>query len=91
MLKGTDVYSGSNACTRAYPVHGDPRTAAGAPLRNDILSCQLEPVGSFHYPVTLTGAQQQQLAQVFPSGVCDWSKTGVGQVPVEGTWQDYGS
>jgi Tannase-like family of unknown function (DUF6351) len=91
VLKGDDVYTGSNACTRAYPVHGDPRTAAGAPLRNDILSCQLEPVSSFHYPVTLTSSQQQQLAQTFPSGVCDWSKTGVGQVPVEGTWLDYGS
>jgi hypothetical protein len=91
VLKEDDVYTGTNACTRAYPVHGDPRTAAGAPLRNDILSCQLESVSSYHYPVTLTSAQQQQLAQIFPSGVCDWSNTGVGQVPVEGTWQDYGS
>jgi hypothetical protein len=91
VLRGTDVYSGSNACTRAYPLHGDPRTAAGAPLRNDILSCRLEPLSAFHYPVSLTSAQQQQLAQSFPSGVCDWSNSGVGQVPVEGTWLDYGS
>ena len=25
------------------------------------------------------------------SGVCDWSKPGIGQVPVEGTWLDYGT
>jgi len=91
VLKGDDVYAASNACTKAYPLHGDPRTAAGAPLRNDILSCQLQPVRSFHYPVTLTSEQLQQLEHVFPSGVCDWSKTGIGQVPVEGTWLDYGS
>ena len=32
------------------------------------------------YPgVTFTAGQQGRLAQAFPTGVCDWSKPGVGQ------------
>jgi hypothetical protein len=27
---------------------------------------------------------------VFPEGVCDWSRPGVGTAPVEGTWLNYG-
>lgn len=90
-MASATVYQGSNPCTQAYPLHGDPRTAAGAPQRNDILKCQLMPVSQATYKVTFTSAQRQQLAQIFPSGVCDWSKKGVGQVPLAGSWFDYGS
>jgi len=27
------------------------------------------------------------LKQIFPTGVCDWSKRGVEQQPMAGTWQ----
>jgi hypothetical protein len=91
VLRGATVYDGSNACTRAYPLHGDPRTAAGAPLRNDVLSCQLVPVSQAHYDVTFTSQQRSRLADVFPHGVCDWSKTSVGYRPLESTWLDFSS
>ncbi len=84
------IYAGPNACTKAYPLHGDPRTAAGAPLRNDILACHLEPAGQATYSVTFTAAQRDRLAQVFPSGVCDWTEPGVGQASVASPWIDYG-
>ena len=91
VVSGPTTYQGPNACTQAYPVHGDPRTAAGAPQRNDALKCQLEPTSKATYRVAFTSAQRQRLAQVFPQGVCDWTKPSVGQVPVQGTWLDYGS
>lgn len=90
-VKGADTYTGDNACTRAYPIHDDPRTAAGAPRRNDILKCALQAVDQFTPPVPFTDAQRQRLAQVFPDGVCDWTKPGVGQVPIEGTGLSFGS
>jgi len=30
------------------------------------------------------------LEAMFPGGVCDWSKPGVGQVPNTRTWLSYG-
>jgi hypothetical protein len=91
VLRGQDVYTGSNACTKAYPLHGDPRTAAGAPLRNDVLACQLVPVAASTEPVMFTSSQLDQLRKIFPDGVCDWSKPGVGQVTTIAPWQDFGS
>ena len=90
VVKGPDTYTGDNACTKAYPVHDDPRTAAGAPRRNDILKCALTPADQFTPPVPFTDAQRQRLASVFPDGLCDWTKPGVGQVPIEGTWLSFG-
>jgi hypothetical protein len=89
LITGPDLYNTPGPCRDNYPLHGDPRTAAGAPLRNDILKCQLQPVSAASYKVAFTAAQQARLAQVFPNGVCEWSKAGVGQVPLEGTWLRY--
>jgi len=91
VVTGPSTYTGSNACTKAYPVHGDPRTAAGAPQRNDVLKCQLEPTSQATYRVPLTSAQRQRLAQIFPSGVCQWSKPSVGYQPTAGPWLSYGT
>ena len=84
-----DLYDTPGPCRDNFPLHGDPRIAAGAPLRNDILKCQLQPADGAGYKVAFTDAQRARLAQVFPDGVCDWSKPGVGQVPLEGTWLRY--
>ncbi|HEY5153554.1 MAG TPA: DUF6351 family protein [Acidimicrobiales bacterium] len=91
VITGPDTYAAANACTAAYPIHDDPRTAAGAPRRNDILKCQVQPAEEFQPPVPFTEAQRQRLAAVFPDGLCDWTKSGVGVVPIEGTWLSYGS
>jgi hypothetical protein len=88
-ISGPQIYTEAGPCRDNFPLHGDPRTAAGAPLRNDIIKCQLKPVATSDYRVTLTSAQQARLEQLFPQGVCDWSKPSVGYAPLEGTWLKY--
>jgi len=57
-----------------------PRQVAGGPLAENILKCQLKPLAFADYTgITFTAAQQTRLNTVFPTGVCDWSKPGVGQ------------
>jgi hypothetical protein len=93
VASGPTVYDAPGPCTDPYPLGGDPRTAAGAPLRNDIGKCALqtlsEAVQSGVYEVEPTPAQITALEGVFPDGVCDWTRPGVGQVELGGTWQSY--
>jgi hypothetical protein len=39
--------------------------------------------------VPFTPAQATRLATVFPDGVCDWSKPGVEQQGLRGTWLQF--
>ncbi len=89
LISGPDIYTTPGPCRDNYPLHNDPRTAAGAPRRNDILKCQLQPVTPALYKVPFSAAQMSRLQAMFGSGVCDWSKPGVGQVPLAGTWLRY--
>jgi hypothetical protein len=76
--KSTDMA----ACDQQYPYLRDTRVAAGESNASDILKCQLKPLdrGSPDYAgITFTDAQWAQLETAFPTGVCDWSKPGVGQ------------
>lgn len=86
---GAGVYAQGGACATAYPVSGDPRIAAGAPERDDILKCQLQPADPATYDVAFTPAQAQRLEQVFPNGVCDYSQAGQGQTLPAMTDQSY--
>jgi len=83
------AYDAKGTCGTLYPVHGEPRQMAGAPLANDIMKCQLKPIVDSDYKVAFTPAQKARLQAVFPGGVCDWSKPGVGQVPLKGSYQRY--
>jgi hypothetical protein len=57
-----------------------PRQVAGGPRAEDVLKCQLKPLAQADYPAgAFTTAQWTRLQAVFPDGVCDWSKPGVGQ------------
>jgi hypothetical protein len=85
------AFDGKGKCNTLYPVHSEPRLVAGAPLTNDIIKCALAPIRSKDYKVKFTAYQRQRLAAIFPGGVCDFSKPGVGQVPLKGTYQNYGS
>jgi Tannase-like family of unknown function (DUF6351) len=62
--------------------HSSPRQVAGGPVTENILKCQLKPFAAADYP-GLTEDQLTRLAAVFPSGVCDWSKPGVGQAAAQ--------
>ncbi len=68
---------------------GNPRIAAGAPLSDDILKCQLKPVDPEDYERSLTSTELTRLEQVFPEGVCDWAVGGVGQTSPSMTDRTY--
>ena len=78
----------SGICGALYPVHSDPRMVSGAPLTGDILKCQLRPMQRADYP-GITDAQFARLTATFAGGVCDYSKPGVGAVPLTGPWLKY--
>jgi hypothetical protein len=82
-------FNGTGGFNTMYPVHSEPRLVAGAPLTNDVLKCQLKPIKYSDYQVKFTEAQKARMAAIFPSGVCDFSKPGVGQMPLKGTYQRY--
>jgi hypothetical protein len=61
------------------------RQAAGGPVQENIFKCQLKPfnIADADYTgVLFTSNQQGRLRAVFPTGVCDWTKPGVQQTPV---------
>lgn len=75
-------------CAATYPHFADPRIVAGSPLTDDVMECRLVPLSATDYPVTFTADQWARLQQAFPSGVCDFSRPGVGtrrSIP----WLDY--
>ena len=82
-------FDAANKCNAIYPVHSEPRLVAGAPLTNDVMKCQLKPIDFGDYKVTFTDAQKARARSVFATGVCDFSKPGVAQVPIKGTYQKY--
>ncbi|HEY2550725.1 MAG TPA: DUF6351 family protein [Streptosporangiaceae bacterium] len=84
----TDPATGQ--CGTAFPVATNPRLVAGQGLTMSQLKCSLRPLNFRDYPVTFTAAEQQQLRQAFPDGVCDYHRQGVGfQRPI-GDWLSYG-
>jgi len=85
----TATFDGTGGFNTMYPVHSEPRLVAGAPLTNDVLECQLKPINFAEYKATFTVGQKARMTAVFPSGVCDFSKPGVEQVPLKGTYQRY--
>jgi hypothetical protein len=70
-----------------------PRQEAGGPKANDNVACRKEPLDPADYGVVgalFTADQITQLRTIFPDGVCDWTRPGVGQGPAE-TWLGYGT
>lgn len=87
---GWEVYDEPGPCSEAYPVTGDPRTAAGGPQAGDTIACSLRPVDPDDYGHELDDEALARLEAIFPDGVCDWLNEGIGQQPPAGTWQDFG-
>ncbi|MGF2736069.1 DUF6351 family protein [Marinobacter sp. DUT-1] len=75
---------------------GMPRTVAGDDIRTLNNKCALKPVDPKDYPANiLQGIYTpenfaQRVAEIFPNGVCDYSKPPVGQSPTV-TWLKYGN
>jgi hypothetical protein len=89
IVRGPRIYSEPGPCRDLYPVWGDPRTAAGAPIVNDRLKCRTRRVDPGSYRVEFTSQQAARLRRIFPDGVCNWREPGVGQVPLAATWINY--
>jgi hypothetical protein len=68
--------------------YGSPRTVAGAFETDDVNACALRPLRRYEHPVQFTDAQWTQMQALFPTGVCDWSRPGIGQQPTI-PWQTY--
>lgn len=75
-------YEPTTACNRLFPSWTFPRHAAGGPLAANVLKCARVPPSRDMYAVTFSDAQWRRLLAAFPSGVCDWSRPGVGQAEV---------
>jgi hypothetical protein len=80
---------GTGRCAQLYPPHENPRMAAGGPLTDDVLKCSLKPVNPRDYKQSLTESQLSRLKAVFPAGVCDYTRPGIGQMALRGTWLRY--
>ncbi|HEY5716845.1 MAG TPA: DUF6351 family protein, partial [Motiliproteus sp.] len=85
LASGSDVWDGAwngrppGACMRRYPIYSDSRIVAGAPWTADVFKCPLQPVEQalargLYLPIDLT-PYRAQLAAIFPTGVCDYSRT----------------
>jgi len=73
-------------CNALFPFSGDARLAAGAPATDDVFKCVLKPIDAGDYKVAPTADQLAQLRKIFPDGVCDYGKPGVGQTTQLVTW-----
>jgi len=83
------VYGGDTKCNQLYPSYSTPRMVAGEPLVNNVLKCQLKPIDAADYDGKLGKNDLAALTSIFPKGVCDYSKPGVGQVSTKSTWQTF--
>jgi hypothetical protein len=81
----TAVYTPTDA---EWPVFRDTRVASGEPLKSDIMKCRLKPLVASDYKAAFTATQWARLLAVFPQGVCDYGKPGVGQVQ-PAAWQTF--
>jgi len=84
------TYDGPGRCNSLYPNHATPNLVAGMPLSNDLLKCQLKPIDARDYKNAFTPQEMMRLRRIFPNGVCDYSKPGVGQRPLRATWLSFG-
>jgi Tannase-like family of unknown function (DUF6351) len=82
-----ETFGRNGRCRQMYPIHADPRIAAGAPLSDDVLKCALKPLSVNDYGRALSAGQRRRLKIIFPQGVCDWSRPGVGQHVSGAVWQ----
>ncbi|MEQ8407356.1 MAG: DUF6351 family protein [Gammaproteobacteria bacterium] len=84
------TYIGASECNTLYPAYPTPRQVAGAPLANDIVSCQLRPVNTADYAVEFSDEEWLELSGIFSDGVCDWSQNDMSETTHQGGWVSFG-
>ena len=77
------------SCPVVYQVDASPRIVAGQPVSNDVVKCQLKPLARGDYgEVSFSDPEWAALQEIYPAGVCDYSKPGVEQQKTK-PWMDY--
>jgi hypothetical protein len=80
----------AGVCNEFFPSHASPYLVAGMPLAHNVVKCQLKPIVAEDYRVPIGRAELDRLKAIFPEGVCDYSKPGLEQRPLKGTWLSFG-
>jgi hypothetical protein len=88
--QGTDSWNGiidsapAGPCTQLFEIHGTSRTVAGAPFDEEFYKCKRQPVekaverGLYGWWQP-SETEMARLKEIFPGGVCDYSKGDVGR------------
>ncbi len=87
---GGDVWAGilddepAGECTEAFQIHSTSRIVAGGPIEGGVFKCSLQPVSAavsrgLYGGWVPTAVQEQRLEEIFPSGVCDYTKPDLGK------------
>jgi hypothetical protein len=76
----------SGPCTERFEIHQTSRMVAGGPIRGGVFKCQLQTVaraisGGVYGSWVPTPAQRARLEEIFPAGVCDWTRPDAGRPP----------
>ncbi len=88
---GDDVWDGilndapAGACTQTYPVQRSTRIVAGGPIAGGIFQCALQSVheaiaDGVYGAWSPDASEVGRLQQIFPTGVCDWSRGEAGRL-----------
>ena len=89
---GSDSWDGildsrpAGPCTKVFPLNSSSRIVSGGPIEGSIFKCARKPVASAvadgtYAPWIPAAADVARLQQIFPTGVCDYSKPDVGRPP----------
>ena len=92
LYAGNDAWAGildsrpAGPCTQTFPLFSTSRIVAGGPIEGGVFKCALKPlatalVDGTYAPWIPGAADVARLAQIFPDGVCDYSKPDVGRPP----------
>jgi hypothetical protein len=90
LYRGKDAWHGildrgpAGPCTQRFPIHGTSRTVAGGPFDEQHYKCALQPVSKaiergVYGSWRPDQAEEARLAQIFPTGVCDYRRPDVGR------------
>ena len=91
IARGSRVWDGilnsrpDGACTTAFPIHSTSRIVAGGPIRGGVYKCALQSVSKaiargLYGSWKPSAAERARLEQIFPTGVCDYTKGDVGRL-----------
>jgi len=89
-IEEQQTFRGNSHCNDLYPAYLTPRHVAGAPLSNDVISCQLRSISPSDYGVGFTPDQYEELDGIFPDGVCDWELGDASKTSLQSTWVSFG-